>query len=138
MRRLLESLPYHRHIFSNGPVEYVRRVLRALDIEDLFEEVFDIRRSGFVPKPNPEPYERVMEQLAGEDRVLVLIEDAAKNLPPARSRGWRNIWLRSTASWLAGQFGATPARDEDVEADVILDDLMQVGPALEDVLDGGS
>lgn len=138
LREVLVSLPYHRHIFSNGPVEYVRRVLRALEIEDLFEEIFDIRRAGFVPKPNAEPYDGVMRALAGEGNTWVLIEDAAKNLPPARSRGWRTIWLRSTASWLAGNFGATPARVEDVEADVVLDDLLQVGPALDGLLDGRS
>jgi putative hydrolase of the HAD superfamily len=136
LHRLLEALPYHRHIFSNGPVEYVRRVLRALEVEELFEEIFDIRRSGFVPKPNSAPYDRVMQDLGGESRVLVLIEDAAKNLPPARRRGWRTIWLRSTASWLAANFGATPASPDEVEADVILDDLVDVGVAIDRLLDG--
>jgi putative hydrolase of the HAD superfamily len=133
---LLESLPYHRHIFSNGPVEYVRRVLQALGVEDLFEEIFDIRRAGFVPKPNAAPYDRVMQDLAGEGNVWVLIEDAAKNLPPARSRGWRTVWLRSTASWLSHNLGAAPAREEDVEADFILDDLKEVGAALDALLEG--
>jgi hypothetical protein len=77
-----------------------------------------------------------MQDLGGESRVLVLIEDAAKNLPPARRRGWRTIWLRSTASWLAANFGATPASPDEVEADVILDDLVDVGVAIDRLLDG--
>jgi putative hydrolase of the HAD superfamily len=136
LRALLESLPPHRHIFSNGPVEYVRRVLGALDVGDLFEEIFDIRRSGYVPKPNDAPYDRVMADLAGAGNRWILIEDAAKNLPPARARGWGTIWLRSTASWLAGAFGATPVDETTVEADIIIDDLEEVGAALEQLGDG--
>lgn len=136
LRKILSSIPHRRHIFSNGPVEYVRRVLGALEVEDCFEEIFDIRRSGFVPKPNDAPYDRVMRDLQGENNTWVLIEDAAKNLPPARARGWRTVWLRSSASWLAGTFGVSVAEDSEVEADAILDDLKEVGPALERLLDG--
>lgn len=130
LRSLLHSLPGHRHVFTNGPSFYADRVLRALGIEDLFENIFDIRAFGYVPKPNAAPYERVMDDLPGHDVTRILIEDAPKNLPPARDRGWFTIWLRSRDSVLGGSPGLSMASAPEFEADAVLDHLDELPQAL--------
>jgi putative hydrolase of the HAD superfamily len=134
LRAVLESLPHRRHVFTNGPAFYAHRVLRALAIDDLFEEMFDIERAGFVPKPNPEPYDRVVSALGEEKMDGVLIEDALKNLAPARARGWKTIWLRSPDSWLGGAAGLSLQDGDEEKADAVVSDLGEIAPVLERIL----
>ena len=58
------ALPGRLHVFTNGPREYVARVLARLGVDDLFDRRFDIRHAEFVPKPDPHPYRRALEALA--------------------------------------------------------------------------
>ena len=88
---LLSELTAIKAIFTNSPADYARRVLRALGIERHFEHIFDIRFSGFRPKPDPLVYQSVLDALevAGEEAILV--EDSPQNLPPARALGMTTI-----------------------------------------------
>jgi putative hydrolase of the HAD superfamily len=109
LRAMLASLPGTRHVFTNGPSEFVDRVLMRLGVDDLFDRRFDIRHAGFVPKPNPEPFDRVSAALGAEPESVVLIDDSPQNLVPARARGWWTVWLRSPHSLAGGQAGGSVA-----------------------------
>jgi len=123
LRAILASLPGTRHVFTNGPEDWVRRVLARLGIDDLFERTFDIISFGYVPKPNPEPYEVVTRAL-GPQAQIVLVDDSPANLAPARARGWRTIWLRSPESVAGGTRGLNVAHPPD--ADHVVDRLDQL------------
>jgi putative hydrolase of the HAD superfamily len=88
---LLSELAATKAIFTNSPAEYARRVLRAMGIERHFAHVFDIRYSGFRPKPDPAVYRSVLDTLAVAGAATILVEDTAKNLPPARALGMTTI-----------------------------------------------
>ena len=88
---LLSELAATKAIFTNSPAEYARRVLRAMGIERHFEHVFDIRYSGFRPKPDPAVYQSVLDTLGVAGAATILVEDTAKNLPPARALGMTTI-----------------------------------------------
>jgi putative hydrolase of the HAD superfamily len=133
-RDLLAALPARRHVFTNGPSEFAERVLEALGYRDLFAEIFDIRRAGFVPKPNAPPYDTVASRLSAPGTLCVLVEDALKNLPPARERGWKTVWLRSPESHLGGARGLSLAEVLDFTPDAVIDDLCEVGSALRDLV----
>jgi len=94
LRAMLVRLPGERHIFTNGPSEFVHRVLRRLDVDPLFDRVFDIRHAEFVPKPDPWPYRRAMAALGAPADSIVLIDDAPQNIAQARALGWFTVWLR--------------------------------------------
>ena len=120
LRAILASLPGVRHVFTNGPESWARRVLATLAVDDLFERTFDIASFGYVPKPNAEPYEVVTQALGPQARI-VLIDDSPANLAPARARGWRTIWLRSPESVAGGTRGLNVANPPD--ADHVVDRL---------------
>jgi putative hydrolase of the HAD superfamily len=123
LRAILASLAGARHVFTNGPKSWARRVLATLGIEDLFERTFDIASFGYVPKPNAEPYDVVTGAL-GARAEIVLVDDSPANLAPARARGWRTIWLRSPESVAGGTRGLSVAHPPD--ADHIVDRLDQL------------
>lgn len=130
LRAALEALPVRRHVFTNGPESYVRRVLRRLAVEDLFESVFDIAAFGYVPKPNAEPYEHAARALGTDGPACALVDDAPANLPPARRRGWTTVWLRAPESWAGGAQGLSVAEaGEAVAADAVIASLAEL-PAL--------
>jgi len=89
--QLLSELTATKAIFTNSPAEYARRVLRAMGIERHFAHVFDIRFSGFRPKPDPLVYQSVLDTLGVAGSAAILVEDSPQNLPPARALGMTTI-----------------------------------------------
>jgi putative hydrolase of the HAD superfamily len=89
--QLLSELAATKAIFTNSPSEYARRVLRAIGIERHFAHIFDIRFSGFRPKPDPVVYQSVLDTLGVEGSEALLVEDSPQNLPPARALGMTTI-----------------------------------------------
>lgn len=124
LRDALVAVRARRHLFTNAPAAYAARVLSALGVGDLFERVFDIASFGYVPKPNPEPYDAVERALGTSGRRLALVDDALRNLPPARERGWLTIWLRGASGEVAD--GSAP----DVVIERLVDLSSGIGAAL--------
>ena len=91
LRLALAALPYRRFIFTNGSHCHVQRVLSALALEGLFEEVFDIRVAAYLPKPRKEPYLRILHRLGLEATDCAMVEDTVINLQPAKELGMRTI-----------------------------------------------
>ena len=92
-RILLSRLQATKAIFTNSPAGYARRVLQVLGIERHFSHIFDIRFSGFQPKPDPAVYQSVLDALNVAGHEALLVEDTAKNLAPARALGMTTILI---------------------------------------------
>ena len=93
LRDTLTTIPNRKVIFTNSDRKHATRILDALGVLDLFEKIFDIEAMHFIPKPNPEAYQLVLEYLnATADRCL-LIDDMERNLIPAREMGMRTILI---------------------------------------------
>jgi len=91
LRSALERLPQRKAVFTNGSRQHAERVLAALGVGDLFEALFDIRIAGYRPKPYPEPYHRVVEQLGLPASSCVMVEDSSENLRTAKALGMRTV-----------------------------------------------
>ncbi|MBN2645841.1 MAG: pyrimidine 5'-nucleotidase [Desulfuromonadaceae bacterium] len=91
LRAMLQQLPQRKVVFTNGSAEHALRVLECLQIEDCFEQVFDIRVSGYLPKPCEPPYCAVLRCLALPAGDCVMIEDSLANLQTAARLGMRTI-----------------------------------------------
>ena len=130
---LLARLPGQRHVFTNGPSEFVHRVLRRLGVDHRFTHVFDIRHAGFVPKPDPQPFLRAMAALDAPAGTIFLVDDSPQNLARARALGWWTAWLRSPHSMAGGTTGLSVAESEEGHAPphVVLDRLLDLERALE-------
>lgn len=91
----LAALPARKVVFTNSPREYAERVLDLVGIRHHFDRIFDVRFFEFVCKPDPVCYERVLYELRIDGSQAIMIEDMAKNLPPASRLGITTILLHS-------------------------------------------
>jgi putative hydrolase of the HAD superfamily len=121
---LLSQVAATKAIFTNAPAEYARRVLSVLGIDRHFAHIFDLRFSGFRPKPDPAVYRSVLAALGVAGPAAMLIEDTRQNLAPARELGMTTVLV-----------GEPPAGSADPLTDYVVPDVLaalRIMLALED------
>ncbi len=90
----LERLPGQRHIFTNADADYARRVLERRGLAALFDQIIDIRATGYAPKPEQAAYDSLTRLLPGFAPTHALfVDDMTRNLRPAHAMGIRTVWL---------------------------------------------
>jgi len=89
----LKKLPGRRLIYTNGSVNHAEKVLHHLGLDGVFDAVFDIHASDYVPKPQPLSYEKMLRTLSIDPSQAVFVEDSLKNLIPAAEFGMKTVWL---------------------------------------------
>ncbi len=99
LRPAIARLPGRRFIFTNGCRNHAARVLARLDLDGLFDDVWDIKTVSFRPKPDPESYRFVLAQSSIAPARAAMFEDAARNLVPAHDLGMTTVWLKNDSPW---------------------------------------
>jgi len=79
----LKTLGLPSYVFTNGSRCHVDRVVTALGLDGIFAGIFDIRIADYQPKPNPDPYRQVLQELALPGDQCIMVEDQLKNLQTA-------------------------------------------------------
>ena len=97
LREGLARLPGRRLVFTNGAAAHAERVLDALQIADLFHDVFHIEASDLIPKPDPRAFSRMIELHAVDPRRAAFFEDTEKNLKPAADMGMATVLVGAHA-----------------------------------------
>ena len=95
LRHALESLPVPCYVFTNGSRCHADRVVGALGLDGVFADVFDIRVADYQPKPNLDPYQRVLSHLGLDGSACIMVEDQPQNLKTAKQLGMRTILVGS-------------------------------------------
>ena len=95
MRNELEKLDMEKFIFTNGSAEHAKNILTHLGVYDLFgrDKVFDIKDAGYVPKPEAQTFDLMVEKFGLNPKETIYIEDIAKNLSIGYERGCATVWL---------------------------------------------
>jgi putative hydrolase of the HAD superfamily len=100
----IARLPGRRLVFTNGDARHAERVLAHLGLDALFEDVFHIAASDYVPKPRPEAFERMIARHAVEPRVSAFFEDSERNLEPAARLGMTTVLVGPAAPASTARF----------------------------------
>jgi len=87
----ITALPGRKLILTNGSREHALRTARALGLEAMFDDIFDIADADFVPKPAAANYERFFERHAVDPARAVMFEDLANNLIIPHARGMTTV-----------------------------------------------
>ncbi len=87
----IEALPGRKFVFTNGSCKHAIDTMRQLGIDHLFEDVFDIVASDFIPKPARRPYERFLEKHAIQPVTAAMFEDIPRNLEVPAELGMRTV-----------------------------------------------
>jgi len=93
LRAFLLSLSLPMGILTNSPLEHTQRILRKLEIEDLFPVIFDIRRNGLEGKPKPGVYRRVLAELGVAAPACLFVDDAAPYIEGYRAIGGTGVYF---------------------------------------------
>lgn len=88
LREMLEQYPQRKVIFTNADTGHAHRVLNALGIQDLFEQIIDIRSINPWCKPQAEAFAKAID-MAGVNNPTkcVMLDDALRNLVTAHDFG---------------------------------------------------
>ena len=109
---MLAAIGLRKVVYTNATSEYSWRVLEALGIDELFEQVIGIDDVSLCNKPCPDAYERVLKLLGVVGRECAMIEDSARNLVPAKALGMATV--------LVGD-------EPDEHADFVVGNVLDVG-----------
>jgi len=91
-REIIASLPGRKLIFTNADVNHARRILAALQLDDLFDTVIDVNAVAPYCKPMPESF-AIAQELADEPdpRKCVVIDDLPHTTRAALEAGMASI-----------------------------------------------
>ena len=95
----IEKLDGIKIIFTNGSRKHALNVTKRLGVDQLFDDIFDIVDSDFIPKPLMKPYKKLVEKHKIDPKLCVLIEDIARNLKPAYEMGMKTVWIENNEPW---------------------------------------
>ena len=101
LEKEISNLNGKKFIFTNGSKAHVENVTKRIGIEKLFDGVFDIVESEFIPKPSVEPYKKIIEKYKIDPQYSIFIEDIARNLKPAYDLGMKTVWIKNDEPWAA-------------------------------------
>ena len=110
----LDRLEGRKLVFTNGSEGHAVNVMQKLGIADHFEGVFDIAAAEFIPKPQPETYQRLVKRHGVDPRESVLFEDLARNLVPAAEIGMTTVWVREADHWTQQEVALPPEHENHV------------------------
>jgi pyrimidine 5'-nucleotidase len=91
-REILASLSSRKLIFTNADVPHARRVLTALQLDDLFDTIVDVNAVAPYCKPMPESF-AIAQELANEPdpRKCVVIDDLPRTTRAALEVGMASL-----------------------------------------------
>jgi len=95
----IETLPGRKFVFTNGCSDYAGRVLDRLGLGRIADDVWDIRTTGFAPKPDLAAYEAVVAKVGLKPERSAMFEDLKRNLVPAHALGMTTVWLDNGSIW---------------------------------------
>jgi putative hydrolase of the HAD superfamily len=100
----IARLPGRRLVFTNGDARHARRVLTHLELDGLFEDVFHIEASDYIPKPRPEAFERMIARHRVNPKRSAFFEDSERNLRPAAAIGMTTVLVGPGAPASSAEF----------------------------------
>jgi len=94
----LEALPGRKLVFTNGTVAHATNVMHRIGITHLFDGIFDIVHSDFIPKPERGPYEKFISEHDVNPEKAAMFEDIARNLAVPHDLGMTTVLVHDDAN----------------------------------------
>ncbi len=91
----LAALPGRKVIYTNASAGHAERVAARLEISHHFDGIFGIAEADYAPKPDPLPYNTLVDRFGLRPHRTVMVEDTLRNLAPAAALGMTTVWIRT-------------------------------------------
>tara|TARA_B100001559_G_C16407988_1_gene578963 strand:- start:411 stop:1085 length:675 start_codon:yes stop_codon:yes gene_type:complete len=89
----LHKLEGRKIIYTNANKKHALDVLIRINLENFFDEIFDIKMANYIPKPEIKPYEQIIDLFNIEPDTSAMFDDIAKNLVPAKKVNFTSVWI---------------------------------------------
>ena len=89
LNNLIKKIQGRKIVFTNANISYVEKILTNLDLNNIFEDIFDIERMNFLPKPNLKTYKKLISTYNVKKGIL--FDDIPHNLFPASDLGLKTV-----------------------------------------------
>jgi putative hydrolase of the HAD superfamily len=119
------KLPGRKLILTNGTRDHAEAVMRRLEIDQHFEDVFDIRAAELEPKPRPAVYERFLERHHVDPKRAAIFEDLARNLEVPHARGMITVLVVPQGAGVVLREEWELAGRDEPHVDYVTDDLAE-------------
>ena len=87
----ISALPGRKLILTNGTRAHAEAVMRRLEIDEHFEDVFDMAAAKLEPKPRPQVYARFLSRHGVDPARTAIFEDLARNLEVPHALGMTTV-----------------------------------------------
>jgi len=94
LNKIISNLPGKKFIFTNGSKKHAQNVLKKLEMNAIFDDIYDIKDSNFIPKPNMEAYTTFINKMGIDVNKSIMFEDIARNLQPAKELGIISVLIQ--------------------------------------------
>ena len=128
LSKIIKNLPGDKFIFTNGSKKHAENVLKQLEMSEIFDDIFDIKESNFIPKPNINAYLNFIDKTKIEPDVSIMFEDIGRNLEAAKKLGMKTVLIKRNVPIRNDKFKTKDFESlwEDYDfADCITDDLVK-------------
>ena len=128
LSKIIKNLPGNKFIFTNGSKKHAENVLKQLEMSGIFDDIFDIKESNFIPKPNIKAYLNFIDKTKIEPDVSIMFEDIGRNLEAAKKLGMKTVLIKRNVPMRNDKFKTKDFESlwEDYDfADCITDDLVK-------------
>jgi len=128
LSKIIKNLPGDKFIFTNGSRKHAENVLKQLEMSEIFDDIFDIKESNFIPKPNINAYLNFIDKTKIEPDVSIMFEDIGRNLEAAKKLGMKTVLIKRNVPMRNDKFKTKDFESlwEDYDfADCITDDLVK-------------
>ena len=93
LRRFLESLPCPCSILTNSPRFHADRILKKLELEGIFKNIFDILGNGLRGKPSASVFCHALETLSLKPEEVLFVDDTPRYVEGYLALGGRGLLL---------------------------------------------
>ena len=128
LSKIIKNLTGDKFIFTNGSKKHAENVLKQLEMNGIFDDIFDIKESNFIPKPNINAYLNFIDKTKIEPDNSIMFEDIGRNLEAAKKLGMKTVLIKRNVPMRNDKFKTKDFESlwEDNDfADCITDDLVK-------------
>jgi putative hydrolase of the HAD superfamily len=87
----ISALPGPRYILTSGSHGHAMKTAACLEIDHLFDGMFDIAAGDFIPKPDERTYLRFIERFGVDPKRAAMFEDIPRNLEVPHRLGMKTV-----------------------------------------------
>jgi len=105
LRRFIESLPCRSSILTNSPLFHAERIIKKLELEGAFQNVFTIEENGLKGKPHASFFYRALNCLGLKPGEALFIDDIPRYVEGYIAIGGRGLLLdeRNKYTWYTNE-----------------------------------